>query len=748
MRLSLLRQCYRLGPGSCEQGCILVGARRICGFNVSMFFAGRRRWSKDVVRWELMARHRHHLELSWKRVPGNLRAAAATYFGSYRRAIEAIGLDYESIQRRRPSWSRRAIISELRKLHEKGVLETMRDFSAGAPALYSALRSHFGGLAAAMKAAGIPMREQRWSKEKVIEELRRRMENDEEIASGAVDAGLKSTAQRYFGGYREALEAAGLDYTKIRKTEKWDRQRILETLRELGAAKQKLKAARIKARSHGLYEAMIREFGTIGDAAKAAGVRYEQPRHWGPLEIFDELRERLRSRKSIAVTEMKERTPALVTAATRVFGSYAQAVATLGLTYEQVRKTHEWSEERILSELRKLVESGVKPNATDLGRACPQLVAASYKYFGGPREALKAAGIEYQRRRPWSGARVAEKLRELASAGEDLSPLALRKKYGTLSNRAWRLCGSYRKAIEMAGLDYLEVTKHATWDRRSVLRKLRELATSGADVGYRAMHTSHPRLLDAAKRAFGSYPNARKAAGVGPEPLTQWTNQKIVRELRKLQRAGESLAASRIHTAHPALYDAAKQHFGGYGKALEAIGLKYEQVRLTRAWTNDSIIAELKALDEKDVDMRSLPLRKVDHGLHMAAYKHFGSYQNALEAAGIEYPPKKPLAGWKRSQVLARLRELHEEGEDLRYAAMKEKHSPLFFAARYYFDAYITAVKRARLDYDRIVREQLHGKKKWRRVVSVEVSPAVVAAEKLANAGGASGTAGATGQAV
>ncbi|HEV8605234.1 MAG TPA: hypothetical protein VGQ99_07710, partial [Tepidisphaeraceae bacterium] len=46
----------------------------------------------------------------------------------------------------------------------------------------------------------------------------------------------------------------------------------------------------------------------------------------------------------------------------------------------------------------------------------------------------------------------------------------------------------------------------------------------------------------------------------------------------------------------------------------------------------------------------------------------------------------------------------------------KEKHSSLFFAARYYFEAYIAAVKRAGLDYDRIVREQLHGKKRWRKV--------------------------------
>jgi len=641
---------------------------------MSMFFAGRRRWSKDVVRWELIKRRAMGEDLSYARTPDNLRQIAAKYYGSYRKAVEAVGGRYDSVR-------------------------------------------------------------QSWNKKRVIDELRKRAREHQELAQSRVDAALQNAAHRLFGGYRSAIEAAGLDYGAIKiRPARWERQQIIARLQELDRSGIKLNYARIKEEAYGMVNAIRREFGSVARALKEAGVRYYGKKKWNRRKIRAALLQLHRQGKSLSLSKVLKGNGPLARSAVVYFGSYRKAIEALDLNYEHVRRTAQWSEEKIVAELRKLVESGVKPNVTEIRRANRLLLNASRAYFGGIKPALSAAGLEYHRHSRWTGVMVVRKLKELAAEGEDLSPLALRRKYGTLVNRAWRLCGSYKNAIEAAGLDYLEVTRRAKWDRRSVLRKLRELARQGADLGHKALLKSHPRILDAAKRVFGSYINARKAAGVGPRPLRRWDDRKIIRELRKLQRAGESLAASRMARAHPALHDAASHHFGGYGRALEAIGLNYEQVRLTRRWTNDSIIAELKALDAKDVDMRSLPLRKLDQGLHMAAYKHFGSYQKALEAAGIEYPPKKPLAGWSRSQILVRLRELHAQGDDLRYAAMQQKHSALFFAARYYFDAYITAVKEAGMDYERIVKEQLHGKKKWRKVLHAEV-PTETSAVQVADTG-------------
>ncbi len=248
-----------------------------------------------------------------------------------------------------------------------------------------------------------------------------------------------------------------------------------------------------------------------------------------------------------------------------------------------------------------------------------------------------------------------------------------------------------------------------------MVAKLRELAAANEDLGFWAIRKSHPLVFQKALGAFGSYPEARRAAGVGPAPLTRWSREKIIEELQKAKRGGAELAPSRLMRTHASLYDAAYEHFDSYGEALAAAGFNYDEIRLSREWSKETIAQKLRELDEKDVDLRSSALARVDGGLWRAACNHFGSYEVAMKRAGLDYPPKKPLAGWVKSGVLQMLRQLHEDGEDLRYSSMKKKRSSLFFAARYYFDSYVGAVGRAGLNYDAIVREQLHGRRKWRR---------------------------------
>jgi hypothetical protein len=81
--------------------------------------------------------------------------------------------------------------------------------------------------------------------------------------------------------------------------------------------------------------------------------------------------------------------------------------------------------------------------------------------------------------------------------------------------------------------------------------------------------------------------------------------------------------------------------------------------------------------------------------LDSAARKHFGGYRQAVEGAGLEYPPKAPLEFWTRPVVLATLRRLHADGVDLSYAHVKKTHQPLFAAAKYYFDKYHRALTHA-----------------------------------------------------
>src|SRR5437870_2526309 len=152
-----------------------------------MFFAGRRRWSKDVVRWELMARHQRGEDLSWTNTPDNLRQIAAKYFGSYRKAVEAVGVVYDSVRRNR-QWTETLVIEELQKLNARGVRISGRGIAKESPKLHHAVYSLFGSVETARRAAGISLQlpEPKWTRKKIIEALRRRAKNKEELAQAKV----------------------------------------------------------------------------------------------------------------------------------------------------------------------------------------------------------------------------------------------------------------------------------------------------------------------------------------------------------------------------------------------------------------------------------------------------------------------------------------------------------------------------------------------------------------------------------
>ncbi|HEV8604692.1 MAG TPA: hypothetical protein VGQ99_04965, partial [Tepidisphaeraceae bacterium] len=491
--------------------------------------------------------------------------------------------------------------------------------------------------------------ERKWSKEAVVGALRARVANKEELAHSKVPNDLREAARQYFGGYAQAIAAAGLDYGSIRRRPAWDKGTIVSELRALHAAGVKPSSTATKRKSLALYRAAVRHFGSFAGAMRAAGIEYKAPREWGALEIFDELRRLLRKGEDLGVGKMQRHHGGLLVAAKRVFGSYEQAIATLGVDYKQICKLETWDKEKIVGGIRELARSGIKMNYAEMHRRAGRLVQATRKHFGSLAKAMKAAGIEYERRRRWTRRRIVERLLELHRQGEDLSANSMHRKHGALLSTTWRIFGSYRKAVEKAGLDYTEIARFAHWDKKTVLRKMRALSQDGVDMGYTALQASHPRLLQAAVTAFGTYPAARVAAGVGPAPLTRWNQKKIIAELRKLRREGVNLATSRLTQTHPALLDAAAHHFGTFAKAVEAAGFNYEQIRLKRTWSDEEIIAELRALDQRDQDMRGSVMQKNHGGLYRVAYMHFGSYQNALERAGLDYPPRKPLAGWSRS---------------------------------------------------------------------------------------------------
>src|SRR5579863_1889754 len=93
-------------------------------------------------------------------------------------------------------------------------------------------------------------------------------------------------------------------------------------------------------------------------------------------------------------------------------------------------------------------------------------------------------------------------------------------------------------------------------------------------AGKGGLHGQHPKLLIVAKKQFGSYRAAVQHAGidyaaVSRRVLEHWTDQQILNELRRMHAAGEDLCLKAVSQRFSKLIPRAVSHFGSYAKAVE-----------------------------------------------------------------------------------------------------------------------------------------------------------------------------------
>lgn len=312
---------------------------------------------------------------------------------------------------RRRTWSRERVIDELRRLHRAGKSTAWRDLMmAGRATLIRSAFVHVGGLQQARKAARVPAPKRRgvakntWSTERVVAAIRARSRAKESLAMTRVPPPLYTAARWHFGTWRAALAAAGIDPRSARlPQQKYTKDVIIARLREAARAGSDLRSKSL-ARTVDL-KAVGREFGTLGEAIRAAGLveHLQQRRHGGAKWTRELLIETLRARAAAGVYTF---TPGLRRAVQVYFGGAGAARAAAGtpdpvdVRIAQRRDARHgrdarkrgstqriaWSRARVIAELRAGTARGDHAMT-------PALYRAARVYFGGAREARAAAGV-------------------------------------------------------------------------------------------------------------------------------------------------------------------------------------------------------------------------------------------------------------------------------------------------------------------------------------------------------------------
>jgi hypothetical protein len=163
---------------------------------------------------------------------------------------------------------------------------------------------------------------------------------------------------------------------------KWDAETVIKRILALEDLGEDLTCSHIKEIDSALVGASISYFGNWGSALEAAGLDYseirkisklrrkEKVRKWSENKVLEEIREVAKTEPDISYAYMKEKHSSLVAAASNYVGSWKKALEEIGFDYSEVqRKGREarieretmWYKDLLVERLEKL---GVRDSAT------------------------------------------------------------------------------------------------------------------------------------------------------------------------------------------------------------------------------------------------------------------------------------------------------------------------------------------------------------------------------------------------
>jgi len=243
----------------------------------------------------------------------------------------------------------------------------------------------------------------------------------------------------------------------------------------------------------------------------------------------------------------------------------------------------------------------------------------------------------------WTKQKIVARIRELEQVGEDLSYNRIATERQGLLSAANYHFGSWREAVEKAGIDYdKDVRRIPKWTEERILDTIRQAYKKGVDLSWTNI-SKHPEFSGMAYAAirdsrFGGWDDALRAAGIEPSDVRRyesWNKDKIIRRIKKRARKGQDLNSKAMQQEDCKLFNAALKRYDGWDKALQAAGLEPDQIYKRQRWSKERIKKKIKALDRKRADLAAPAMRRDHSALYSAACKYFGSWTAARRACGI-----------------------------------------------------------------------------------------------------------------
>jgi hypothetical protein len=187
--------------------------------------------------------------------------------------------------------------------------------------------------------------------------------------------------------------------------------------------------------------------------------------------------------------------------------------------------------------------------------------------------------------RVWTQERLIETIRQLNEQGVDLSPTAIQKTHGALfsSARSRSHFGNWRDAIQAAGLSYDDIKRvKQRWSREEILQQIKQCHTCGEDLLHPSFKEKNRSLYLAAcahryfRLVASCHSRRRPRSRNACAKAASGPKHAFCAPFRKCRMQGQPLGWAHIKNVCPGIYRAArrKENFGSWHNALIAAGIE------------------------------------------------------------------------------------------------------------------------------------------------------------------------------
>ncbi|MBS3821604.1 MAG: hypothetical protein KGY81_07570 [Phycisphaerae bacterium] len=258
---------------------------------------------------------------------------------------------------------------------------------------------------------------------------------------------------------------------------------------------------------------------------------------------------------------------------------------------------------------------------------------------------------------------------------------------------------SWQNTLQAAGIDGEKVTGRRKWTRQRVIREIRQLGDRGAPLNSKSVKRIDQPLTQAARKLWGSWDRALLTAGYDPEEFRclrrPWTRKEVIEALRHHVAAGGRIIADDLRPR--SLGAACRRLFGSFDRALQAAGID-EPPDKPEGWSAEAIVACIRARCAAGQRVNCMAVVKTDPRLYDAGRRYHGSWDAALRAAGLD-PDQVRVARypWTRGRIIEELRRRVAQGVPPR-SVSAIRPIPLVHACRRIFGSCEAAAKAAGVD--------------------------------------------------